>query len=236
MICFLTSSPIIQGTDRLDPANGFIDRLRACLPPRCAVLYICSDPDDAERTDLCGEATRACFVKAGFSFRRFTMLDRRNQGRAETLIRAADCIILGGGHVPTQNRFFAQLGLKELLRGFDGVLIGVSAGSMNCARVVYAQPEEEGEGIDPAYRRFLPGLSLTEKQIIPHYQMIRDDVVDGLRVMEDIAYPDSWGRRFYVFVDGSYLYIAGGREEICGEAWLLADGVLRPLTEAERRS
>ena len=60
--------------------------------------------------------------------------------------------------------------------------------------------------------------------ILPHYQMIKDDLLDGLRVMEDIAYPDSQGNQFYVLVDGSYIYIENGKEEIFGEAYLLTDG------------
>ncbi len=52
---------------------------------------------------------------------------------------------------------------------------------------------------------------------------------DGLRIMEDIAYPDSRGRRIYLLPDGSYILIADGKEEVRGEAWLLADGVLSPL-------
>ena len=61
------------------------------------------------------------------------------------------------------------------------------------------------------------------------YQEIRNEVLDGLRVMEDIAYPDSFGREIFCFPDGTYLYIENGREEIRGEAWLLWDGVMRPL-------
>ena len=89
------------------------------------------------------------------------------------------------------------------MRSFDGVLVGISAGTMNSAEVVYAQPELEGEATDPNYQRFLPGLGLTKKMILPHYQMLKDEVLDGLRVMEDIAYPDSQGRRFYLLVDGA---------------------------------
>ncbi len=68
-------------------------------------------------------------------------------------------------------------------------------------------------------------------------------MLDGLRVMEDIAYPDSMGREIVCFPDGTYLYIENGKEEIRGEAWLLKDGELtrisrdeitvRPFTEAE---
>ena len=104
---------------------------------------------------------------------------------------------------------------------------------MNSAETVYAHPELPGEATDPAYRRFLPGLGLTQKMILPHYQMLKDETLDGLRVMEDIAYPDSCGRRFYVLVDGSYLYIDGRCETLCGEAYLLADGVLTQITAAD---
>ena len=231
MICFLTSRTDPPGSDHLtlNPANGFLDELRRVFPARCRALFVCSDPDNAEKTDFYAATLRTSFQSAGLPFERLRTLDGRNEAQAAALVREADLLILSGGHVPTQNRFFQRIGLKALLQDFDGVLIGISAGSMNSAETVYAQPELEGEAVDPAYRRFLPGLGLTEKQIIPHYQMIRDDVLDGLRVMEDVAYPDSMGRRFYLLPDGSYLYIENGREEIRGEAWLLADGVLSPL-------
>ncbi len=226
MICFLTGRPDIPGSSpmTINPANGLAAELRRCLPEPCRALYICSDPDSPAKMDFYAAATRAIFESGGLRFARFSTLDGRNETRAAALIRAADCLILAGGHVPTQNRFFQKIGLQALLRGFDGVLIGISAGSMNCAGTVYAQPEEEGEAVDPDYRRFLPGLGLTERMIIPHYQEIKDEVLDGLRVIEDIACPDSVGRAFTLLPDGSYILIENGREELRGEAWLLADG------------
>ena len=233
MICFLTSSPFTPDGEGVNPANGFAARLRDCLPNPCRILYICSDPDGWEKTDYYGSETRRLFRKSGFRIKRFTTLDHRNTDQAARLIRNSDLIILTGGHVPTQNRFFREIGLKKLLNGYDGVLMGISAGSMNSAEIVYAQPEEEGEAVDPDYQRFLPGLGLTKKMILPHYQEIKDDVLDGLRVMEDIAYPDSLGREFYVFPDGTYLCFGNGREVVCGEAWRLADGVMTQISGPE---
>lgn len=226
MKCFLTSSTVIPNTGQLNPTNGFLDRLKACVPDGCKCLFICSDPDSWERTDGFAQSVCESFLAAGIAFEQFHVLDRRNLDQASQLVQDAQLMILAGGHVPTQNKFFAEIGLKELLCSFDGVLVGISAGSMNCARVVYAQPELEGEAVDPTYQRFIPGLGLTEKMVLPHYQMIKDEVLDGLRVMEDIAYPDSMGREFYVLVDGSYLYIDNGVETIYGEAYRLADGTL----------
>ena len=154
----------------------------------------------------------------------YHILDRRTQHKAAELTANSDLILLAGGNVPTQNRFFGEIGLKALLSGFEGVIMGISAGSMNSASTVYAQPEFEGEAADPLYERFLPGLGLTETMLLPHYQDCKDDVLDGKRVFEDIAYPDSMGRQFIAAPDGSYLLIKDGREELRGEYYMIKDG------------
>ena len=125
--------------------------------------------------------------------------------------------------------FLRDWGLKQLLQSFDGLLIAWSAGSMNCAETVYAQPEVEGEGIDPDYQRFIPGLGVTQTMIIPHFQDVRKDIVDGLRVIEDMAYPDSMGREFLALNDGSYLVFADGVETLYGEAYEIKDGSMSQI-------
>lgn len=229
MTCFLTSSTVLPGTETLAEINGLADGLRASLPGTCRALYICSDPEDYTNTDFYARLTKESFEGAGFTFTAFDILDGRTADSAEKHIRRADLIILTGGHVPTQNRFFQKLGLRALLQGCRGVIVGISAGSMNSAEIVYAHPELEGEAIDPAYGRFLPGLGLTKVMIIPHYQMIRGGTLDGLRLFEDIAYPDSVGRAFYVLPDGSYLYCKDGIEEIRGEAYRIRNGVMEQI-------
>lgn len=231
MIYFLTSSSVIPGTDTLNPENHFVEELKKNLPPHINGLFICSDPDNYERTDRFSASVKDSFENAGFSFVQFEILDRRTEKRAAELVSEANFIILAGGHVPTQNRFFAELGLRALLQNWDGVLMGISAGTMNSAEVVYAHPELEGETA-PDYRKFLSGLGLTKTMVLPHYQMIKNDVLDGLRVFEDIAYPDSAGRRFYALVDGSYLFGKDGTEELRGEAYLIEDGVLTQISKA----
>ena len=231
MIAFLTSSHNIEGQPDLNPANGFAAELLKAVPRPCRGLAVCSDPDDYERTDFFCHSVREGFEVGGVVFSDYRILDRRNQSRAAELIQCADLIILMGGHVPTQNRFFAEIQLRELLKNYDGVIVGISAGSMNSAGVVYAQPELEGEAVSSEYRRFLPGLDLTKIMILPHYQKIKDDVLDGLRLFEDITFADSMGRKFYVLPDGSYLYLRDGREELRGAAWLIEDGAMRKISE-----
>ncbi len=230
---FLTSSPCVPGAPeaRLNPANGFLERIKRALPKRPKVLTVCSDPVSHDMTAFYAAEMEKAFCKAGMAYGRHCILDGANPEQARDLIAWADFIILSGGHVPTQNVFFRQIGLKELLRSFDGILMGISAGSMNSADTVYAHPEEEGEAVDPDYERWLPGLGLTDIQILPHYQMVRDYVLDGLRIFEDIAYPDSCGNCLLVLPDGSYVHIANNETNIYGQAWWLADGIMNEIKQ-----
>ena len=113
--------------------------------------------------------------------------------------------------------------------------MGISAGSMNCARIVYAQPELEGESEDPEYQRYMEGLGLTDLMILPHYQEVREHMLDGKRIIEDITCPDSMGNRFYALVDGSYVLCEDDNTTIYGEAYLIQDGEITQICEQGQR-
>lgn len=233
MIAFLTSSPCIYGVPRaiLNPENGFVDNLRSCLleNPRC--LFVASAPDDIAFTDRVAEEMAACFYEAGMGFSELTRLDRRNQADARLLIWESDFIILSGGHVPTQNAFFGEIGLRELLQNYQGVILGISAGTMNAADRVYIQPEEPGESV-PEFQRFGEGLGITDVNVLPHYQMVKDKYLDGRKLYEDITFADSWGECFHVFPDGTYLLIRDGRTTLYGEAYRLQDGCMEQISQS----
>lgn len=230
MTYFLTSSPCVEGSPALNPVNGFVEELQKALPSPCRALFIASDPDDSEHTYRFFNDMPGSFAEIGVPFAQADVLIRKNQDQCEELIANAQLIILCGGHVPTQNRFFQDISLRERLADWDGVVMGVSAGSMNAADVVYAQPEEPGEAVDPDYQRFLTGLGLTKIMLLPHYQKVKDSILDGMRLYEDITYSDSMGHKFYVLVDGSYILGRDGREELRGEAYLIENGALTQIS------
>jgi dipeptidase E len=233
MTAILTSSPCIYGAPRaiLNPENGFVDHLRRCLPERIRCLFVASSPDEPYLTQRFGYEMASCFAEAGFLFSDFQILDRQNQDDAQMLIWKSDLIILSGGHVPTQNAFFQDIGLKALLENYQGVILGISAGTMNAAKRVYVQPEDPGESV-PEFQRFVEGLGLTNINVLPQYQMVKDNYLDGRRLFEDITYADSWGECFYVFVDGTYLLIEDGKTTLWGEAYCLSDGRMERICEA----
>ena len=231
MTLFVTSSPYVCDADRaiLSNDNEFIDRIRAVLPPYPRALFIAADPDNREDTCRFGADTVAAFSEAGMPFQSYHILAGYNADSAELLIQNSDMILLSGGHVPTQNAFFQEIGLRQLLEHFDGVVVGISAGSMNCADYVYVQPEEEGES-SPDFPRWAKGLGLTCVNILPHYQKVKDNILDGLRLFEDITYADSMGNTFFALPDGSYFYQDDEGLLLCGEGYRLHDGILEQLT------
>ena len=230
MIAFITSSPFRGDVDRpmFSNENGFIDRIREHLPayPRC--LYVCSSPDRHDWNCHYGADVFMAFANAGMPFSTYHVLDNSNAHRAGELVKHADLIVLAGGHVPTQNAFFQKIGLRALLQDHPGVAMGISAGSMNSADVVYAQPEDPGESA-PDFPRFIPGLGLTKHQILPHYQKVKDWWLDGKRLFEDITYADSQGNTFYALPDFSYIVDDGKTALLCGEAYRVSDGHLAQI-------
>ena len=228
---FLSSSPCLLGEEKLNDANGFTAKLKELLHAPCRCLFITSDRDSYAFTERHGCAITHSFEASGFVFSEYILLDGRNEAKASELISAAELIILAGGHVPTQNRFFTHIRLRELLRGFEGVILGISAGSMNAADEVYVQPEEAGESIDPDFIRFTAGLALCRAQILPHYDQVRDNYLDGRRLFEDITYGDSFGKRFTVLPDGSYVLCINGEEMVLGEAYAIANGATEKICE-----
>lgn len=194
----------------------------------CHALLVASSPDEIEKTRRYAQEIVDVMEKHGLSLSGFDILDRNSARCTKELIDKADMIIAMGGHVPTQNSFFQEIDLKKHLQEFRGIWIGSSAGSMNSATLVYAQPELEGEVIDSTYQRFVPGLGLTEKMMIPHYSSWKNEVVDGFRLLEDVTYPDSQGHTFYLMEDGSYVLgdTEEKKEEVIGNYYVLRDGVI----------
>ena len=234
MICFLTSATGPYQTPALYTENLFVDRLREALPEPVQALFVCSDPDAHEHTMHFGLEVRDAFVNAGFSLTGFTVLDGLNAADAPALVADAGLIILGGGYVPSQNRFFAEIRLKKLLRGWDGVLVGISAGSMNAASTVLVPPEAPEDPMEPDQWPVLQGLGLTEHHLIPHFQYLRSQPTPNGGTVEALLLEGSRRWPLLALNDGSYIFKdAAGNETVCGEAYRIADGEIVRISKSE---
>ena len=208
--------------------NGQLDKMKAFWRKNSRILLISASPDDYARNDGMINCFKESFNMSGLSFSLFTLCDARTEETVEQLSEM-DVILIAGGHVPTQNAFMERIGLKERLRKYEGLIIAWSAGSMNCAEMVYAGPESEEEAINPDYQRWISGLGLTKVNILPHFQSIKEETLGGLRVIEDITYADSIGHEILALNDGSYIVVDKGTETLFGEAYSIKDGCQKQI-------
>lgn len=208
--------------------NGLLDKLKEIWVPNAKVMIICASPKDYEKNDSVCACLKEALPMSGLSISSIEKCDDRNSEIMNELGNM-DVIILAGGHVPTQNKFMHQLQLKERLKDYSGIIIAWSAGSMNCAENVYACPELEGEAVSPDYERWIPGLGITKINILPHFQALINDYLDGFRLIEDITYADSMGHEILALNDGSYIMLENGTETLYGEAYLIKDGQQRQI-------
>ncbi len=209
--------------------NKILDNIKKYVKKYDNFLFVASDEFNNEATDVYANVTFESFNMT-LPFKNYYILDSRTENIADELIQKADLIFLCGGHVPTQNKFFSNIDLKEKIKNADALIIGGSAGAMNMAGIVYCPPELEGEAIDPNFNRLYEGLGLTNINVFPHYDELKDDLVDEIHVINEIVIPDSFKYDIYAINNGSYILI-DDKNYLYGEAYLIKDGKIEKINE-----
>lgn len=234
--CMLTSTMDLSEYDeegnkyakKFDNKNKKLDTIKKYIKKYDNFLFVASVEDNPEITDLYANIAIKSFEMT-LPFKNYNILDGRTSDKAEELIKNADLIYICGGHVPTQNKFFNNINLRKLIRNTDAFIIGASAGSMNMAECVYAPPEYEEE-VNDKYQRLYKGLGLTNINIFPHYDEIKDEILANKHIIKDLVLPDSYDRDIYVLNNGSYILI-DDNEYIFGETYLFRDGIIKKICD-----
>lgn len=239
-ILFLTSTIKTKTKDEfgnylpipIENTNQILDNLKKYISKFDNFLFVASDENNYEITDLYANITFQSFDMS-LPFKNYVVLDGRNKKQAQKLIQNADFILLCGGHVPTQNKFFNKINLKELLQNCNVPVCGTSAGSMNCADIVYAQPEIEGEVADKNYKKYINGLGLTKINIIPHLNDIIGTKVDGVTCFE-LSMADSYVKPIIAYSDGTYIMQIEEKIFLCGKGYVINKGQINEINENEK--
>ena len=213
---------------KLPETNGLLKCIKDVWKKDSKVMIISGSPEYFDKNDSVLFCLKGAFSLSELGTSEVLMCDERNKEIIERLPEI-DVLILAGGHVPTQNSFMKTIGLKERLQSWDGLLIAWSAGSMNCAEMVYAGPELPGEAIDPNYQRWISGLGITKTNIFPHFEVLKDEMLDGMRLIEDITYSDSMGHEIIALNNGSFIVVDNGTEVLYGEAYSIKNGEQRQI-------
>lgn len=229
--CFKKNEKKERVLTKCDNSNGFIDRLKAYKTKLTNFVLVSSNPDGFEKTDEHLKFIVDSLNLDGFGIENVVVLDHRFTGDIKGVISNADLVFLTGGHVPTQNKYLKEIGFENIIKEYEGIIVGQSAGSMNLATTVYSPPESE-EDLTSDYQRTFTGMDLTNINIMPHMAFAFDDNVDGNgKNTYDYCLEDSFDKIIYGIYDGGFVEINKDGAVAYGKTLLIKNGACTTICE-----
>jgi len=220
----IEGNEVVENLTKCDNSNHFIDRLKKYVININSFVFIASNPDGTNKTDKYSKNIVTSLNLDGFDIKNPVVVDHRFKGDIEKTILGADVLFLAGGSVPTQNKYFKEIKLKNIINKYTGVVIGQSAGSMNCNTLVYAQPEEDEEFEDKNHKIKLDGLGLVDFTIMPHMNTSNEvDELNHPTVMQ-MCLRDSYEIPHYGIVDYGFIEVVDGVATAYGKTTYYKDG------------
>ncbi len=217
---FLTSDP--EFTYKKEKENVIANKLEnkelvECLKNEIEnynnLLLVCSSPDNYDKTDKYSEQIVKSLSLSGFKFKMSDVLDSRNALFSRSLILNSDLVIFMGGDPLDQITFFNDIEMKDILKRYKGVLLGISAGTMNMAGKVYYS---KNENIEKTV--YYKGLGLTNINVEPNF-----NVNDEIRINE-VLLKDSIKQSFIALPDESFITIKKEEIKLYGDAYYFNAG------------
>ena len=126
------------------------------------------------------------------------VLDNRNKEDIGNILKNSSLIFLSGGNTFQQNMFLNTINLKDYIKKTDACIVGISAGAINSAEIVFSSPENEE---DLTRSTILKGLDLTTINIEPHF-----DLDNPNKIQMDSIIKESNNRIIYGLPDKSYIF------------------------------
>lgn len=177
--------------------KDFVLELKTHVHSGMNFAFIASEFEYAhEKTDQYFNQFMKMFFNCGVVFDRATVIDGRITGKkVKPAVSMADVIWLAGGDTPTQFDYLKSYGLVDVLKQQTGVIIGMSAGSINMAKTAICT-KTCGHRELTIYE----ALGLVEFSVEPHFN--KHNVSEELLSLSERF-------SFYGICDGSAIVHAG---------------------------
>ena len=156
------------------------------------------------------------FEKIGINFEKTCIIDgRMNIDEAKKAISEADVVWLSGGNTPVQFEHLKKYGLVQALIEFNGVMIGMSAGSINMAKTSICTLS-----CGHYNQEIYDGLACVDVSVEPHF--VRNEVSNEVLEL-------SKKHIIYGLCDDSFIICSGKAIEFYGEIYKLNNGIIERL-------
>lgn len=178
--------------------NEFLKNMKENIKNYNKFVIIASDPDNYELNDNYLKLDTEILGLSGLKFKESLVLDNRNKEDIGNILKNSSLIFLSGGNTFQQNMFLNAIKLKDYIKETDACIVGISAGAINCADIVFNSPESEKS---LAHSTILKGLALTTINVEPHFDL------DNLnKIQIDSIIEESNNRIIYGLPDKSYIF------------------------------
>ena len=177
--------------------NQFLLNMKKSLKNNKKFVLIASNPFNFEQNDKFLEMDIEALKLSNLSFDECLILDNRNKTKVSEVLKDSSLIFLCGGNTYIQNQFFNEIDLKNYIKDLDSTIVGISAGAINSADIVFNSPEEDNDLSNPY---ILVGLGLTEFNIEPHFDIHNDNILQMKSILDE-----SYKKVIYGLPDGSYI-------------------------------
>lgn len=189
--------------------NDFSKVLRKYIKTGMKFAFVASEFENIhEKTDWYCNQFLKMFSDCGITFGSVDVIDSRmSKEKAQDTVRNADVLWLAGGDTPTQFAYLESYGVIPCIREHKGVVIGMSAGSINMAKTAICTLTCEHDRLE-----IYEALGLVEFSVEPHFD--KDNITDELLVLSE-EYP------LYGIYDDSAIISTEGNTSYIGDIFFI---------------
>ena len=187
----------------------FAERLNEIIVNRKNFVFIASEFNDfQEINDRYFKLFLNKFQNTGIRFSDCCIVDdRMTKEESQRAVKDADVIWISGGDTPTQFKYLKEYGLDKILKNHNGVIIGMSAGAINMAKIAICTTT-----CDHHQQEIYKALGLVDISVEPHfdYTHVTDEL---LELSNDYC--------IYGLCDDAAIICKDGNAEFLGDIFIL---------------
>lgn len=198
----------------LDKVNGFTKKqkefLKKDIKNNMNIVFIASSFDNYERNDIKHKELVKLFNDINIKFNSIYLIDNRiDSNKSKELIKKSDIIFLMGGDPKKEMDSIIEYDLVSDIKTKKGIIIGVSAGSMNqITNVIYK--DEIDNNILIKYK----GLGFFDTNIYPHID------INNKEYLQEIFEVSKYGK-ILCLPNSSFIRIENNKVDIIGEYYYI---------------
>ena len=198
--------------------NEIAELMKKSIKRRTKFAFIASEFEkNHEKTDQYFKEILGLFQNIGIYFEKSYVVDGRMEKEvAKDVVRAADVVWLAGGDTPTEYQYLLKYELIDILREHSGVIIGMSAGSINLTKMAICTLAC-GHNKQEIYE----GIGCVEFSVEPHFN--RNKVSKELLELSKQS-------MIYGLCDESLILCEGKTRIFLGEVYQIIDGTVKRIS------